>query len=634
MNETANKEVTPSLLRYIYPDDWDYKKKEENPIDAEEIVEAIKNGKEVEIINAVIEGPFILKSVNVESKVSIQQTKIRGPLDCSYSTFKKVLSFENSIFETDATFISVLVNKDIVLNNVTFSGVANFSDINVTGIFYSRSATYKKQTIFVMGDFKNRIELDKSKFEGEVNFRSARIGNNAEFIGANFKKGVIFNSSNIEGSAFFKSAIFEGEANFGSTQIGRNAEFDEVNFKEKLIFNNSHIKKSASFKSAIFEDEINFGSTQIGRNADFLKSYFKGLVIFNSSNIVGSAFFKSTTFEDEVNFVRARIGINAEFTEAYFKGKAIFNAIQIGGSAAFFPATFEGEANFGSTRIGSDANFAGAKFKGEAKFGNTRIGGNAMFIGADFKEKVTFNSTLIQRESHFEKTIFANDVIFENTSFETIYFGEPETQFNAKIDLRGCIYNRIFPVSFWEQLTKHLDPYDRQPFTQLEVTFRRAGMDKLADDVYYEQRRLESAQKTLCTTPGAWLLDRFLWLVTGYGVKLYRLGLLIALILLFGTIVFNLEGAVKPVEQILEMQMPLHLSYMEAFWVSLNTFLPIEISSGTNWIPSSNIIRVLGIRTGIKVTTVATLLELAGWIFVPIGIAGISGMLKRQNNTR
>ena len=166
-----------------------------------------------------------------------------------------------------------------------------------------------------------------------------------------------------------------------------------------------------------------------------------------------------------------------------------------------------------------------------------------------------------------------------------------------------------------------LDPYDRQPFTQLEETFRRAGKDKLADDVYYEQKRRESDQKTL-RTPGAWLLDHFLWLFTGYGVRLRRLIVFIALILLVGTIIFHFEGAV---ESRLDMQPLPHFPYWEAFWVSFNTFLPVEIPSGANWIPSSEIIRVLGIRF----TTFATLLKLAGWILIPVGIAGISGILKR-----
>jgi hypothetical protein len=178
----------------------------------------------------------------------------------------------------------------------------------------------------------------------------------------------------------------------------------------------------------------------------------------------------------------------------------------------------------------------------------------------------------------FKGTIFDNDVSFQDSTLKTVFWGEPNVQFIKNIDLRGCIYDRIHPLSFWQQLMEHLGPYDRQPFTQLEETFRRAGKDKLADDVYYMQKRRESTKKFIIQNPGAWLLDRFLWL-------------------------------------------------SEAFWVSLNTFLPvIEIPSGADWEPSSQIIPVLGI----KFTTLATLLVLAGWILVPVAVAGIAGLLKRS----
>ena len=111
MNKTENKEVTSSCLRYICPDNWNNQKKMANPIDAEEIVEAIKNGKVVEIINAVIEGPFILKYTNVDENVTIQGTSIRGQVDWSYAAFKQMLKLENSTFETDATFTGITVEK-------------------------------------------------------------------------------------------------------------------------------------------------------------------------------------------------------------------------------------------------------------------------------------------------------------------------------------------------------------------------------------------------------------------------------------------------------------------------------------------------------------------------------------------
>jgi hypothetical protein len=84
MSEEVINDVTDSVFKYILPDTWSEEKKEANPITAEEVVKAIKAGKDVEIINAVIEDPLILTSINAEGKVTIQRTKIRGPIDWSY----------------------------------------------------------------------------------------------------------------------------------------------------------------------------------------------------------------------------------------------------------------------------------------------------------------------------------------------------------------------------------------------------------------------------------------------------------------------------------------------------------------------------------------------------------------------
>jgi len=289
---------------------------------------------------------------------------------------------------------------------------------------------------------------------------------------------------------------------------------------------------------------------------------------------------------------------------------------------------------------------------------------------------------------------------------------------------------------------EHLGPYDRQPFTQLEETFRQAGKDKLADDVYYERKCREYTEniairkylfswdcvpgdddeklrkflkddldigwteyaeirksddgKTLSISKdekrseiildaikkketlkisdgrtfylnvkkkhgkrniyrtwgawlhsalrkhgswcallqtafrnlGAWVMDLFLRLFTGYGVMLYRLLGLIIPILIIGTVIFNLDGAVvlRPDIHPPPVVKPQD-SYFEAFWVSLNTFLPLGIPSGADWKPSSQIIP--NIPVYIKFTTFATFLDLAGWILVPIGVAGIAGLLKR-----
>ncbi|MCK4937787.1 MAG: pentapeptide repeat-containing protein [Methanosarcinales archaeon] len=784
MNEIENKEVTHSLLRYICPDDWSEQKKVANPIDAEEIVEAIKDGKTVEIINAMIEGPFILKYINAEGKITIQRTKFRGQVDWSYAAFKQVLNLENSTFETDATFTGITVEKDIFQDNVTFFEKATFSDITVNGVFYSRDSTFKKDATFVGSIFKKRTEFFRSIFEGEVHFGITRIGSHAGFNGTKFKKRVYFNSAKIDGGTYFNSAIFEDEADFGNARIGDVAVFNGTKFKginfnsakiegpvffnkeylfrwdnipgkdnEKLIdfitqdygidwektniiekietdrtikistekntlllsLNKEKTKvnlkiddgrtdelsamlengKLNIYKKTIFKGEADFGSTRIGNAAEFRETEFKEQVNFSSATIEGEALFNQSIFEKKAIFIAARFGGNATFDESNFYQEATFSMAKIMGSTKFHSVIFKGDIDFSGVIIGSTAEFNDAEFNQKASFNSAKIEGAVFFRSAIFRcdfdfigvqnclaaefqnaafiQMANFSFAHIKKHLKFESTIFndqvkiehaqieeaislkgayfAKDVSFKYTSLGTFYFEKFHIQPNVKIDLRGCIYDDIDPINSWEELTEpvHLYPYDRQPFSQIEKTFRRAGKDDLADNVYYKGRCREFSENIITIQkPFIWIIrplwllkylispliftgiiwiNRCFWLLkegglqllTGYGVRVKRLLFFIVLILLAGTYIFNQPGAVvlKPEANQTLLIWPMD-SYLEAFYVSLNLFLPIEIPSGTFWKPSQNF-AIFG-----------TLLKLAGWILVPIGVAGISGLLKRS----
>jgi hypothetical protein len=71
----------------------------------------------------------------------------------------------------------------------------------------------------------------------------------------------------------------------------------------------------------------------------------------------------------------------------------------------------------------------------------------------------------------------------------------------------------------------------------------------------------------------------------------------------------------------------IHLPWSEAAWVSLNLFLPVEIPSGVEWKPSSRSWPYP--KWGLKFSSWATLLKLVGWILIPVGLAGLTGWLKR-----
>ncbi len=558
------KEITDDLFKYVLRDDSSEEERKGNPIAAQEVVNAIKAGKSVEIKNAVIEGALDLESEVIEGKITVQRTQIKGPVDCSYAEFKQVVNFHSSTFESDVNFTGATVEKDITLNAATFQGMVDLTDVQIKGALYAQSCTFWK----------------------DFNFMAAQVGRRCVFMGGVFKQKAMFTGCRIGGTAFFDSATFGGEANFVSAQIDDRAMFTGVTFK-----NRAH-----------------FGSIRIGSNAEFDGALFGKGVCFHGAHIGDSGFFREKViFIEDADFAYMWVGTNVDFTEATFRGKANFNSAKIQGHAVYYKGTFEGKVDF-----------SGAAFGGGGAFAEVRFNGPVSFFASRF-----------DMDAGFGQSVFGADVSFLNASFRTVFFGLPQgpatTKFNGKIDLRGCTYDRIHPISIWEELMERLDPYDRQPFTLLEGTLRRPGEEHLANKVYYKRKRVESRQITLRRTPGSWVLDRFLGALTGYGVKLWRLSVVIPIIVLVGALIFQIDGAVEPNQgpNPTGASVPC-LKYREAVWVSLGFFLPVETPSGSEWKPSSR--SLWGI---IRFTSFATLWKLLGWILVPVWVAGVSGLLKR-----
>jgi uncharacterized protein YjbI with pentapeptide repeats len=274
----------------------------------------------------------------------------------------------------------------------------------------------------------------------------------------------------------------------------------------------------ADFQGASFEGEANFGAVHIESQAVFKGAIFKQKASFYDGQLEADAFFDSATSEDEAQ-------------GASFEGEANFTAVHIGGIADFTGATFKQEASFSGAQIQDSAVFNSASFLGEADFTGVRI-----VIG-----------DLLLRETSFTKR-----VRLINASFRTIFVAPSgsehlQTSFGqeAQLDLRGCTYDRIHPVSAWRKLMCLQQPYSREPFTQLEQWLRRAGHDDEAAEVYYARRLRELQQKKKWRP--AWITDMLLRYLTGFGVRVSWLSWYIISILVAGTIIFSLDGVLEPI---------------------------------------------------------------------------------------
>jgi hypothetical protein len=270
---------------------------------------------------------------------------------------------------------------------------------------------------------------------------------------------------------------------------------------------------------------------------------------------------------------------------------------------------------------------------------------------------VKFDHVVFDSYAQFEDTIFTGPASFRETTFRVVDFSQdgmirerasshpigkgPESeQFQGTVDFRGCSYQRM--QVHWRSLfhfgdgTLRLLPYDRQPYTQLEETFRRIGKEDEANAVYLDRRDTERKLKWCRHQFLAWAIDRTYGVVANYGVEPWLLVVVTVLILLFGACVFSRTGALSlkhKDESDVQGTMG-KVTWCQAAFVALRYFVPVDILMGSEWTPVDRPIRITNISSkldsflAIRPARCAAILRVLGWILVPLAIAWMSGLLR------
>jgi hypothetical protein len=184
------------------------------------------------------------------------------------------------------------------------------------------------------------------------------------------------------------------------------------------------------------------------------------------------------------------------------------------------------------------------------------------------------------------------------------------------------------------QAPKHFSP---DPYHMLEGYYRGKGLRHLADEVYYAGRQADRVL-ILPGSPRKRLLDNLSWALTGYGVRLRRLGLGIAAFLIAGTCIFWPDDALAPAKQetttaaqtkaLPAKPVPAIQAWLPApvakgfrrFGYSLGTFLPlVDLRLAKDWEPVGDWRRAyLALHIAV------------GWILIPLLVAGITAQLNKN----
>ncbi|MBV8101233.1 MAG: pentapeptide repeat-containing protein [Verrucomicrobia bacterium] len=616
-------------------------------------------GAQAEFQGSQFEDDVIFSGVNFDASVFFYTSS-----DIT-THFSKKANFANAHIVGAAEFQGTSFAGDAFLDRMKIDGTLSFYDDYArrasvfSGGFYLREAKVSGGAKFNAAMFQGEARFENSHFDSEVSFSGAKFEQNVSFVGATIGTNAVFGSYpalNLAGAVFHQNFDFArvsvgGDANFQGTKFDQSANFEDIDVKGRAFF---RAVPDATIRGPVFLGDANFIGAHIAGQAEFQGSKFCGNTRFASANFQSGVFFyggkdadSATVFYHELDFRNVYVAAFAYFEGVSFKGNAYFSGTRIDGAAYFY---------------GETPTNAATIFDATADFSSVKFGGSSSFSGTTFNGMTVFDGSRFDALADFRRAVFRNNVSFREMTLRTIYFStngrvgdspNSEEQFHTTADFRGCSYDRIYELADekldWRALTRHWQPYDRQPYTALEKSFRSQGQDGLADQVYLERQNKERDEKWQRRDYFGYVFSGLYGILLNYGVRPLRLVLISALLISVGAILFSQPGALEEhkadrdksgqsesVASGAKIDPLLRYSVWDAFGVSLRLFSPVDVLIGQRLAPSRNSIPI-GIRIfkvlhfKIRPTTYATIfLQVAGWILVPLIIASITGLLKAQ----
>jgi len=264
--------------------------REAQAVNAAQLLQAIREGKGIDLSGVVIRGDLSLDTLPV------------GPLPPELEGMKELQGREVRVIPGSMMIVDSVVRGAIrhgsaqgllvVKGPVTFSGTTFEQVVDLSRVVFIQPVTFSgarflRESYFVQGRFLRDLfaentsfgphtRFHRSVFQRPVTFQQARFNGLAEFLevvfekdvnlsGAYFKMGTGFSGSRFQGLADFSEVLFDREAFFTFSLFDGDADFHRATFRSTADFSDASFKGRDDFSKALFEKGPQF--TRVARSA-------------------------------------------------------------------------------------------------------------------------------------------------------------------------------------------------------------------------------------------------------------------------------------------------------------------------------------------------------------------------------
>jgi hypothetical protein len=261
-------------------------------IQAGDLLEAITQGKTVDLDGVIIVGDLVLDQLPARPLDSVvsKAPHLRDALGADQSDdVRLVRSLLIRGSEVRGRFVSnlrqgvLLVEGPVAFTGTSFEAPVDLSRTVFLGPFDASDAVFHREAFFVQCKFTQPARFERTAFGVHSRFHRTEFDESVSFLRAGFNGLAEFMEVSFKKDASFSRTYFRQGTGFSGSRFYAGLDFSEATFEREAYFLFTRFEGDAYFRRATFHGPADFSDAQFNGLGDFSKTYFEAVPQFGGA---------------------------------------------------------------------------------------------------------------------------------------------------------------------------------------------------------------------------------------------------------------------------------------------------------------------------------------------------------------